>query len=203
MGSIGTARLHRVGRYSAEKTNERAVSGAADRIHGGGNIHRAVCSVQSRRNKRRENNNHPGYIWKTLIFILWLLGSAMGGDTLRVWKGQALIQTARFITPDPDPWSHNKPWRTNGKLNLEMRLFSLQPLSQDQNDAKTDMEITGWSRVSRSEGGRMTEGLRLRILPRNGLSLNTRKGDIERARELTMGTEPGVLARTGEKDKSL
>ena len=89
------------------------------------------------------------------------------------------------------------------RLNLELRLFFLQPLSQDQTDVETDMEIRGCSRVRRSEGGMMTEGLRLRRLPRNGLSLNTRKGDIERARELNLDTEPGGLARTGEKDKSL
>ena len=114
MGRDGAARLHSNNRYSAEQTsgaeqtNESAVKGTGDIIQGGENKYGAECSVQSRRNQRR-GNNHPGYIWKTLIFVLWLLGSALGG-----------VQTGRLITPDPDQWYHNKPWRTHVRLNPEM-----------------------------------------------------------------------------------
>ena len=88
MGSDRAARLHSVNRYSAEQTNESAVNEAADRIHGGENIHRAECSVQSRRNKQRGNYYHPGYIMNTLIFLLLLLGSTLGADISRVERDQ-------------------------------------------------------------------------------------------------------------------
>ena len=49
----------------------------------------------------------------------------------------------------------------------------------------------------------ITDVLRFRRLPRNEFSLDTRKGDIERDRELTRDTEHVGLARTGEKYNSL
>ena len=130
-----TNRLYSVDRYSAEQTNESAANRAEDGIQGGEKANGERCSVQFTRNKRKKNSYKPGYIMKTLIFLLFLVGSTVGAGLSKGGKETSLraegfdcLQTAGFSTTYPGQWSHNKPWRTNEKLNQEPRLSFLQPL---------------------------------------------------------------------------
>ena len=152
---------------------------------------------------------------KTLIFILCMCASTCGFETRNNAKqtdirmedyrkvyGQAPTQPGRFLAQVSDQWSRNRPLRTHMRLSPEMLRFFPQPLFQDQNNVEADMVISGWSSVSRSEGGIIVESPMLRRLHGSRLSLGKGNRVLECARELYMDTETGILARTGEKDKS-
>ena len=64
--------------------------GAEDGIQGGEKTNRELCSVQFIRNKQEKSSFHPGYIMKTLIFLLLLIESTLGADLSRGWKETSL-----------------------------------------------------------------------------------------------------------------
>ena len=96
-GRDGAARLYITNRYSAEQTsggeptNEDIVKGRGDIRQGGENKHGAECSVQLRRNQQRRNKYKPGFVMKTLICILMLIGLTFGAEVPRGWKETSLL----------------------------------------------------------------------------------------------------------------
>ena len=90
-GSIDSRdRLYSVNKYSAEQINESATLRAVARIQGGEKAKGESGNAQFVRNHRR-GNNPTKYLWKTLILVLWLLGSALGGES-RLEMGQPSCQ---------------------------------------------------------------------------------------------------------------
>ena len=86
--SDSASRLYSVDRYSAEQTNGSAANRAEDGIQGGEKTNGELCSVQFIRNRQKKNSYHPGYIMKTLIFLLFLVGST--ADLSKGWKETSL-----------------------------------------------------------------------------------------------------------------
>ena len=84
--SDSASRLYSVDRYSAEQTNGSAANRAEDGIQGGEKTNGELCSVKFIRNRQKKNSYHPGYIIKTLIFLLFLVGSTVGADLSKGWK---------------------------------------------------------------------------------------------------------------------
>ena len=78
-------RLYNVNKNSAEQINESATNRAVDGIQGGEKANGESCNVQSRRNQRKKNSYKPGFIMKTLIFLLFLVGSTVGAKLSEGW----------------------------------------------------------------------------------------------------------------------
>ena len=199
--SDGQVRLRGVDRYHAGQTNESAGSRQVDQVQGGGK------SSQSNRNRQRDSSWRKT-ILKILIFILCMCASTCGYETRNNAKqtdirtedyrkvyGQAPTQPGRFLAQVSDQWSRNRPLRTHMRLSPEMLRFFPQPLFQDQNNVEADMVISGWSSVSRSEGGIIVESPMLRRLHGSRLSLGKGNRVLECARELYIFSSHQYLKR--------
>ena len=123
-----------------------ATNRAGAGIQGGEKAKGGSSNAQSVRNHRR-GNNPTKYLWKTLILVLYLLGSVLGGES-RIERGQAIIPIGVVIIQDLEQGYQNKHWRTRVMMNPETYLFSTPSLFRNQPDGKTDMEIKGCYRVS-------------------------------------------------------
>ena len=132
------------GRAVSDGTVPSATNRAGAGIQGGEKTKGGSSKAQSVRSPRR-GNNPTKYLWKTLILVLYLLGSALGGVS-RIERGQAIIPIGGVIKQDREHY-HNEHWRTSVMMNPETYLFSPPSLFRNQPDGKTDMEIKGCYRV--------------------------------------------------------
>ena len=128
----------------SDGTVPSATNRAGDGIQGGEKTNGGSSKARSVRSSWR-GNNPTKYLWKTLILVLYLLGSALGGVS-RIEREQAIIPMGEAMKQDQEHY-HNEYWRMSVMMQPEIYLFSTPSIFRNQPDGNTDRDMKGCYRI--------------------------------------------------------